>query len=130
VDHIALVRSVEPIRDLQRDLNGLFPGQSSPHNAIGERRTVDQLENERDTIRVFNAINRADVRMIQRSEELRLTSKPSETLGISGNRFWEHFDGDVALKLRVTRAVDFAHTAATERSKDLVGAEAGAGDER
>ena len=41
----------------------------------------------------------------------------------------EDLDGDAAPKLRVTRAVDLAHTAGAERRNDLVRAEAGTCDQ-
>ena len=41
----------------------------------------------------------------------------------------EDLDGDVAVELRVARAVDLAHAARAERREDLVGTETGSGDE-
>ena len=34
-----------------------------------------------------------------------------DPIRIAGERLWQDLDGDVALQLRVVRAIDFAHTA-------------------
>ena len=46
--------------------------------------------------------------------------------GIGGENFGQDFDRDVAIQLRVVRAIHLTHASGAERSKDLVGAEANA----
>ena len=65
--------------------------------------------------------------MVQRGEGLGFALKPREPLGVGGERLGQDLDRDVAIQLRVARAIDLAHAAGAERGQDLVRAEAGAG---
>jgi hypothetical protein len=65
-------------------------------------------------------------RMCERGKEFRFTSKPREALLVLRKRVGQHLQGDVALQLRVPRAVDVAHAARTKGRKDLVSAEVSA----
>ena len=69
-------------------------------------------------------MNVRDVRMVQRRENLRFAPESCETFGVVRNGRKENLDRDVAIQLRVTRAVDLAHTAGAECGEDFVGAEA------
>ncbi len=55
-----------------------------------------------------------DVGMVQRGEHLRFAAEPRQPIGIVGHRRQQHFDGDVAIQLRVARTVDLAHPSGTE----------------
>ena len=70
-----------------------------------------------------------DVRMIQRRERLRFALEAGQAIGISRERVGQDLDRDVAIQLRVARAIHLAHAAGADRRGDLVGAEAGAGSE-
>ena len=67
---------------------------------------------------------RADVRMIQRGQRLRFALEAREPLGIGDEQLGQDLDRDVAIELRVARAIHLAHAAGAERGEDLVGAEA------
>ena len=64
------------------------------------------------------------MRVIQRREDFGFTLEPRDAVRVRRHCLGEHLDGDAAPKLRVTRAIDFAHTAGAERRDDLVRAEA------
>ncbi len=51
------------------------------------------------------------MRVIQCSEELRLTLEPGDAVRVAGERFRKHLDRDVASELRVARTVDVTHPA-------------------
>ena len=51
---------------------------------------------------VFEAIDRRDVWMVQRCEQLRLTLEPDEAVGIYGEQFRQDLQGDVAVKPRLS----------------------------
>ena len=72
-------------------------------NPLRERGTLDELEHERI---LLEAVNARDVRMIQRREELGFALEPRQTFAIVRELFRKNFDRDVALELRVTRAVN------------------------
>ena len=67
---------------------------------------------------IFEAVNAADVRMIQRGEHLRFALEAREPLRINREGRRQDFDRDVAIQLRVARAIDFAHPADTEQAVD------------
>jgi hypothetical protein len=77
-----------------------------------ERRTFDELQDERgDAGRIFNAVDGADVRMIQRGKDSRFALESREPFGIGGNRRREDLNRDLAEQLRVAGAIDLAHAA-------------------
>jgi hypothetical protein len=60
------------------------------------------------------------MRVVQRREHFRLALKAREPIVIRGKRCGEDFDGDLALQLRVGRAIHFAHSTFAKLGKDLV----------
>ena len=67
--------------------------------------------------------------MIQGGEDLRFALKASQPVGVSRQRGWENLDGDLALQLRVRRAIDLTHAASADGGEDLVRAKMNAGAE-
>ena len=61
--------------------------------------------------------------MVERREHLRFTVKPRQAFGILGDRREKDLDRDVAIQLRVARAIHFTHAARTEAAEDFVRAE-------
>ena len=52
-------------------------------NAIGERRSFDELEDERDDVfAFFERVDGGDVRMVQRRKDLRLALEASDPGGV------------------------------------------------
>ena len=68
----------------------------------------------------FAAINLRDVGVIERSENLRLTLEPGQTIRIVAENVGHNLDGNVTSKLRVVRSEHNAHSAFAERRLDLV----------
>ncbi len=58
--------------------------------------------------------------MIERSEDFGFTLKTGEPLAIVGDLSGQDFERDLALQLRITRAIHFAHPARAEGSDDFV----------
>ena len=69
--------------------------------------------------RVLEAVNRGDVRLIERGEDFGFSTKPREAIRISRHGLRQNLDRDLTLQLRVGRAVDLSHSAGTERASDL-----------
>jgi hypothetical protein len=61
--------------------------------------------------------------MIQRRERLCFALEPGNPIAVGGKHIREDFDRDVAVELRIPRAVDLAHSAGTERRDDLINTE-------
>ena len=91
----------------------------------GEVFPFDQLENqERLVIRFVEAVDRGDVRVIERREHLRFPFEPGEPLRVPCYVRGKDFDRDVTPELLVARAIHLADPALAEFGDDLVGAEA------
>ena len=116
-----LVRGLEGRGDLLRDLERLGDGQPSPFQALGQVFSLYELEDEEGPpVRFFEAVDRGDVRMVQRGEQLRLASETGQPLGIGHHLDGQDLDRHLAAELRVGGAVDLAHPAGADRSGDAV----------
>ena len=74
---------------------------------LGEVLALDELHDEgADAARLLEAVDRGDVRVLELGEELRLALEAREALGVGGERLGQDLDRDLALQLRVGRAVD------------------------
>ena len=72
MDDARAMRRVERARDLDRDRQRLIERQRAFRQAIGERLAFDQFQDQRaDAVAVFDAVDRADVRMVERRERAR-----------------------------------------------------------
>ena len=112
MDDPVLVRGFERLRDLSRDRQRLVERDRSLRDAIGERWSLDELEDERvpgpakagpygivgATFRwpFFESVDRGDVRMIQRREHLRFAPEAREPVGIEGEELRKDLQADVA----------------------------------
>ena len=131
VDDSLLVRGLERLGDLPGDGEGLVEGERPALQPLGEVFALDELHDEgADAARLLEAVDRGDVGVLELGEDLRLALEAREAVGVRGERLGEDLDRDLALQLRVGRAVDDPHPALAERGGDLVGTEAGAGSER
>ena len=68
--------------------------------------------------------------MIDGGERFRLASEAVEPSAIACDIGWQHFEGHVAPKPRIARAIDLAHAAGAEQREDFVEAEVSAGGKR
>ena len=130
MDDPLLVRRFERLGNLSRDRQRLVAGNRPARDSLRQILAFDEFEHERlDAIGVFDAVNLRDVRMIERRKQLRLSAEPGETIRIVGDGGQQYLDCDVAIQLRVARAVDLAHAARANGRNDFVGAKARAGGE-
>ena len=67
--------------------------------------------------------------MIERREHLRFALEARQAIGIAGERRRQHLDRDVAIQLRIARAIDLAHAAGAEQADNAIEPEGGAGRE-
>ena len=124
MDDAFLVRGLERLRDLARDLERHVERQWSAGETIGQRRPVDELHH--DGVQAagdFEAVNRGDVRMVQGGEQARLPLQARDALRIAGQRRRQHLDGHLAMESRVEGAIHLAHAAGIERPQDAVRSE-------
>ena len=98
---------------------------------VGERRPFDELEDQRvNPARVLEAANRADVGVVERCQNLRLSLKARAALWIPGEDVRQHLECDAAPKRGVLGAKDSAHAAGAEDALDPVDADGLADGER
>ena len=117
-----LVRALERVGDLPRDGNRVVEGDRALSNAVRQRRTFDEFQHQRvHAGRILQAVDVSDVRVVERGEHLRLAAEARQAIGIGGEELGQDFDRDVAIELRVARAIHLAHAARTQRFEDFVG---------
>ena len=121
-----LVSGIERVDDLAADGQDVSHRHRAINQPIGERGTFDELEHERrDTGALLDAVDGADVGMIERGQQLRLALEPRETIGGVYPGALQHLERDLTLEARVACAVDLTHSARAERGKRLVRSEPG-----
>ena len=127
---VMLVCRLKSFGNLFRNGQRLIDRDRALGNSIGEGRSFDQFHDERaDAVRVFDAVDVADVRMIERREHLGFATESRQAVRIIRDRREQHFDRDVAIQLAVASAVDLPHAAGPEVGEDLIRAEARAGSQ-
>ena len=130
MDDALFVSSLKRLRDLFRDRQRLIERNGTPRDAIRERRSFDEFQHKcLGAVRIFEPVDRRNVRMIQRREDLRFTLEARESFRIVGDYRQQDFDRDLSMQLRVAGTVHGAHSPGAERGRDLVRAEAIAGSQ-
>ena len=98
-------------------------------DAVRQRRSVHQLQHQRQhAVGFFEPVDRRDVRMVQRGQHLGLALEPREPVRVAREGRRKDLHRDVAVELRVPRAIHLAHPAFAEQRDDFVGADASAGE--
>ena len=114
------------------DLRGIIDRPARRERTVLQRRTkrlpFEQFGDEiRRTFVCADIVNGEDVRMIERAGGAGLLLESPEPVGVFGELFRQHFDGDVTPQPRVVRSINFSHAARAERGRDLIHAEPRAG---
>ena len=124
VDDPFLVRLFERLRDLQRERKALSKGKRPLFEALGERRTGDELHDEgvRGSAGL-EAVDLGDVGVVELCQQLRFAFESGETLFVLGEGCGQDLDRHFALQARVGGAVDLPHAAFADLGGDLVGAD-------
>jgi hypothetical protein len=126
-----VVRGFKRLRHLPRDEERLLEGNRARVDSLGERPSFDELENEgRHSVRMLRPVNRGDVRMVERCENVGLPLESLLPQLVVGEEIGEDLDRDLALQLGVLGAVHLAHPAGSEGAEDPVRAQSGPRSER
>jgi len=97
---------------------------------LRERVALDQLHHEEvRAIVLFEAMDRRDVRMVQRGEQLRFSMEARKTLRVVREAFGHNLERDLPIQLRVARSIHLSHPARADLGRHLVDAKADAGTE-
>jgi hypothetical protein len=79
------------------------------------------------TVRVVEAVDRTEVRMVHGGEDLRFPAEACEALRVVREGVGKDLQRDVAIQLGIARPIHFAHAAGTECRDDFVRATTNAG---
>ena len=95
---------------------------ASPRASLSARVTpsTSSNTNARNPVRLLDAVDRTDVRMIEGREQAGFTLEPGETIGIRRKRRRQDLDRDVPSQLRVPRAIHLPHAAFANPRRDHV----------
>ena len=80
-------------------------------------------------IAVLETINRRDVWVVERRQQLRLAIEACETIRIEREGVGDDFQRDIAMQFRIACAIDLAHAAGADLRGDLIDAKTSAGGE-
>ena len=112
MDDALLVRRFQRVGDLLRDGERVGQRYWSTRDQHGEVVAFDELHDQRaNAARVLEAVDVRDVGMVQRREDLRFAFETGEPIGVVGEGGGQDLDRDVAIELRIARAIDLAHAA-------------------
>ena len=112
MDDALVVGDFEGLGDLPRDGQRVIERQARVlrvrtrrlRELVRERLALDEFENqEANAVRFLEAVDRADVGMIQRREHPRLALEACEPIRVARERTGQDLDRDVAPELRVVR---------------------------
>jgi hypothetical protein len=113
-----VVRGFECVGDLTRDRDRLadgqvrMPGRLHSRQSLRQRLALHQLKDERRrAVPIFQAVDRRDVRMIQRREDPGLALEARQALGIATDERRQHLESDIPAQPGVSRAEHVAHSA-------------------
>ena len=82
MDDPSFMGRVERVDDLSANGERVGNREGAPLNLFGQRLALDELKNQRtQTVEVFDAMNRRDVRMVQRREDARFALKRARRSG-------------------------------------------------
>ena len=135
MDDALLVCGFEGVGNLPADAEGFVDRNWSLHNAIGERRSLDQLHHQCDRrplpsacrrTALLDAVNRRDVDVVQRGQRPGLTVESGQTFGVGSHRLGQHLDRDLPGEVRVDGAIHLAHAAGADLRGNFVRSESGA----
>ena len=88
---------------------------------LGKCGSFDEFQHERTgRAAIFQPVDMADVRVVQRREHLRLALKSRKTLRVAREEVGEDLDCDSALQLRVVGPIDLTDPARSKRAGDFV----------
>ena len=116
------------IGDLASDGESLVDADASRLDAVRQRRSLHQFQDERGSgARLLNPVDAGDVGMIERRQHACLALESREPIGVRREDAGQDLDRDVASEPRIVCAVHLAHSAGAKRRHDVVVADSIAG---
>jgi hypothetical protein len=130
MDDALLVRRFERVGDLSGDGQRLGQRDGAARDVRGEILAFDEFHHQgREVGRLLEAVDRGNVRVVQRGQDFSFTLEPCEAIRVAGDRCGQHLDRDGPLEIAVGGAIDLTHTTRTDLRGDFVGTDVRAGSE-
>ena len=127
----SLVGGLQRVGDLVGDRHRLRDRQRPPLQPLGQRRALDELEDEgMHALRLLEAVDRPDVRVVERGQQPRFPFEARPPVGVRGEEGREDLDRDVTAEARVPRAIHLAHTTRADEVQDLIRPQPASGQHR
>ncbi len=115
------VRRYQRFRHLYADVQHFLDAHGVPGDVLLQALAFELFHHdERMPVVVFNAVDGADIGVVQLRCRPRLARETLQRFGVASQIFWNKFQGDMPPELQVFRLVDHAHTTAPELSEDTV----------
>ena len=127
MDDALLVRGFERLGDLLRDRQRFVERNRAARDPLREVLALDEFHDERRDASGCSSSPWmcAMFGWLSDGERPALRAEAREPIGVAGQRRGQHLDRDVAIQLRVARAIDLAHPAGADERGDFVGPETG-----
>ena len=110
-----LVGGLQRFGDLLGDREGFIDGDGASRDAIRQRRTLDELEDQRSNVLgLLQPVDGADVRMVQAGQDLRLPLESGEAIRVVRKGLRQDLQSDLAVELGVGGQPDLPHAAFPE----------------
>jgi len=121
VNNTLLVRFLQTLADLHSDPQRFFDSQRPLLDLVGQAHTIDvRHRDEEPAVFLVDAVDTADVGMIETGRGLRFPDQTRLGLGVVQCVRREEFQRDRAAELRVLGLVDDSHPAFAELLGDFV----------
>jgi hypothetical protein len=124
MDDAFVVSGLEGVGDLPRHRERIGNRDRATAQTVRQGLTFDEFEHQgSDPFALFEAVDRADVRVIERREHTRFALESRESLGVGGECARQHLDGHVAPEARVARSIHLSHSAPAEKHLHVIDTE-------
>ena len=120
MDDALFMRGFKRVSDLFGDRERIRQWNGATRDVRGQVLSLDQFHDE--CIR-FDAVDLRDVRVVQRREHLPFALEARDAIGVGRERLGQNLQRDVAIEVRVFRAIDLTHPASAEGGRDFVRSE-------
>ena len=125
MDDSLLMGRFEGFGDLLGNRQCLVERDRPLRDAVRQGWPLDQLQDQRpDAIRLLQAVDGADVRMVQRGQHLGFPLEPRQPIGVGRERLGQHLQRHVAIELGVAGLIHLPHPAFADLGGDLVASNA------
>jgi hypothetical protein len=129
VDHTGCVGRLQRGRDLLRDRDRLVRPERPPGEMIGQRVSLDELEDENEPALVqLHVVDGGDVRVAEGREDPGFLFEPGGPAIVTSHLVRERLECHVALESDVESSVHAPHTPRSDRLQDPVVSDRGTGE--